>query len=154
VSVWEQRDEPVLRFLHDNPPDQGILWTNWLSEEPHADLPHVTKAEFERAVQTLHDAGYVSWESQEGEGGGGRYRQRLFVTGRGKQVLGEWPRFDALGDPGELAAVLERLAELAPTEEEASNFRKTAGLLRRGGTVALGALMKGALGAAMRGALG
>lgn len=152
-SVWEQRDEPVLRFLHDHPPRQGILWTNWLSEQPHASVPQLTEAEFERAVQTLHDAGYVACDLEQGEGGGGRYRQRFFVTGRGKQALGEWPRFDALRKPAELAAVLERLAELAPTEEEASNFRKTAGLLRRGGTVALGALMKGALGAAMRGAL-
>lgn len=154
MSVWERRDEPVLRHLHDNPPYQGILWTDSFSEQPYTDLPHLTEAEVEQAVQTLHDAGYVAWEAEQGEGGGGRYRQRFFVTGAGKQVLGEWPRFDALGEPAELAAVLDGLAELAPTEEEARNFRKTAGLLRRGSTVAIGALLKGALGAAMRGALG
>jgi hypothetical protein len=45
------------------------------------------------------------------------------VTGAGKQALGLWPRFDALGSPAELAAVLEALAEEAPTEEERSNLK-------------------------------
>jgi hypothetical protein len=117
VSVWEQRDQPVLRHLHDHPPYQGVLNTNWLSQEPHPDVPHLTQAEFELAVQTLHDAGYVAWEGEQGEGGGGRSRFRFFVTGAGKQVLGKWPRFDALGEPGELAAVLEWLADMAPTDE-------------------------------------
>lgn len=154
MGVWERRDEPALRFLQNNPPNEGILSTDWLSPEPHWDLPDLTQAEFELAVQTLGDVDYVAWDAEQGEGGGGRYRFGFFVTGAGKQVLGEWPRFDALGEPGELAAVLDRLAAMAPTEEEASNYRKTAAVVRRGSTVALGALMKGALGAAMHGMLG
>jgi hypothetical protein len=154
VSIWERRDLPVLRFLNEHPPYQAMLETNWLGEEVHPDFPHLTHAEVEGAVQTLHDAGYVAWKGEQTDGSGGRLRFDFLVTGSGKQVLGEWPRFDALGEPGELAAVLERLAELAPTEEEASNYRRTAALLRRGGGFALGALMKGALGAAVQGTLG
>ena len=96
----------------------------------------------------------MTWEYQEGDGGGGRFRQGFFVTGAGKQVLGDWPRFDALGQPQELAAVLDRLAEYAPTQEEATNYRRAASVLRRIAPPVLGALVKGALGAAARGALG
>jgi hypothetical protein len=153
VTVWAERDEPVLRFLNEQPPADGILWTNWLSEQPHADVPALTEAQFERAIETLHDAGYVTWEYQEGEGSGGRFRQGFFVTGAGKQVLGDWPRFDALGQPQELATLLDALADLAPTEEEASNYRRAAGVLRRVAPGVLSALMKGALGAVVRGTL-
>ena len=57
MTVWDERDEPVLRHLNDQPPTDGILWTNWLSDGPHADLPDLTEAQFERAVETLRDAG-------------------------------------------------------------------------------------------------
>lgn len=73
--------------------------------------------------------------------------------GKGRQVVA-WPSFDALGQPGELAAVLDRLAELAPTAEEASNLRKAAEAVRTRVPTYAGALLKGALGAAVRGALG
>jgi hypothetical protein len=85
MSLWDERDEPVLRYLNEHPVEHGILWTNWRSQEPHADLPHLTEAQFERAVETLHDAGYVAWEHQEGEGGGGRARQGVLVTGKGSR---------------------------------------------------------------------
>lgn len=154
MSIWERRDLPVLRWLNENPPYVGMLETNWVSEDKHPDFEHLTQADVDVAVQTLGDAGYVTWRDEGRDGGGGCHRLDFLVTGRGKQVLGEWPRFDALGESGELAAILERLAELAPTDEEASNYRKTAGLLRRGGTFALGAALKGALGVAVRQTLG
>lgn len=153
MSLWEERDEPVLRFLLDNPPEHGILWTNSANTGPHKELPGLTEAEFERAVETLTDAGYVAFDLLENEGGGGRNRQHFFVTGEGKQVLGEWPRFDALGQPGELARVLERLGEIAPTEEEASYFRRAAAAVRGYAPTAVGALLKGSMGVAARGML-
>lgn len=153
MSIWDDRDEPVLRYLLENPPRHRILMTNSMSDQPDERLPKLSEAEFERAIETLTDAGYVAFRDLQHESGGGRYRIGFFVTGKGKQVVGAWPSFDVLGQPGELAAVLERLAELAPTAEEASNLRRAAKAIRKHGPAYVGALLKGALGAAVRGAL-
>jgi hypothetical protein len=52
------------------------------------------------------------------------------VTGRGQQALGEWPLFDQLASPDTLALLLERLAEEAPSDEEARNLQRAASYAR------------------------
>jgi hypothetical protein len=118
MSLWTERDEPVLRWLSENPPHGNFLSTNWMHDGPDERLPQLTQAGFHRAVETLHDAGYVSSDGGMYESGGGVHFALFQVTGSGKQALGLWPRFDALGEPSELAAILDALAENAPTEEE------------------------------------
>lgn len=131
MSLWRERDEPVLRHLAANPPEHGMLWTSRTSEARHGELPDLTEAEVFRSVVTLGDAGYLAWRKGGGEGGGIWYFTDVQVTGAGKQVLGLWPHFEALGSPIALAALLERMAEEAPTEEERSNLRRTAGAVKR-----------------------
>ena len=154
MSLWEGRDKPVLAHLLARPPEHGMLWVNMLSEEPRPDFPQVSDSDFHLAVLTLHDAGYVSWTLTEAEGGGNRHFQDFMVTGAGKQALGLWPRFDALGSPGELAAVLEALAEEAATEEEGSNLRKAAEAVRKSAPDLVKAGLAGALSAAAKLTLG
>jgi hypothetical protein len=149
-----ERDELVLSWLDDNPPRANILYTNWISDAPHEGLPQLSQARFHRAVETLSDAGYVSCEVASASSGGRVSWTRFQVTGAGKQALGLWPRFDALGSPGELAAILEALAETAPTEEEASNLKRAAASIRRAAPGVIRSLAKAALGAAARGGLG
>ncbi len=84
MSLWADRDLPVLRFLHDHPPHDGMLETNRLSEKPHSDLPQLTEQDVHIAVQTLHDVGYVDFENQEGESSGGVLWQDILVTGAGQ----------------------------------------------------------------------
>jgi hypothetical protein len=79
---------------------------------------------------------------------------RFLVTGTGKQALGLWPRFDALGSPSELAAILEALADSAPTEEEASNLKRAARAMRRAAPGVIRGLAEAGLGAAARHVLG
>lgn len=98
MSLWSDRDEPVLRHLMANPPQHSILWTNRRAETPRADLSALTEAQFDLAVRTLRDAGYVTWGNSEGEGGGWAYMD-FQVTGAGKQALGLWPLFEALARP-------------------------------------------------------
>ena len=131
MSLWRERDEPVLRHLATNPPEHGMLWTSRTSEAPQEGFPALTEAEFFRAVVTLGDANYLTWTQGKGEGGGMWYFTDLQVSGEGKQVLGLWPHFEALGSPAALAALLERMAEEAATEEERSNLRQAAGAVRR-----------------------
>jgi hypothetical protein len=131
MTLWSERDEPVLRWLLENPPEAGILHINAGSDEPHAELTNLTQAQVSRAVETLRDAGYVSGDEGKPSTGGGFTVTRIMVTGTGKQAVGLWPRFDALGEPSELAAILDALADNAPTEEEASNLHRAAAAVRR-----------------------
>lgn len=124
MSLWLERDEPVLRHLAANPPEDGMLEAQPASDAPHAELRHLTEAEFLRSVLTLGDAGYLAWRQGKGKGGGILYFTQVQVTGAGKQVLGLWPHFEALGSPAALAALLDRMADEAATEEERSNLRR------------------------------
>jgi len=154
MSLWSERDEPVLRWLEANPPFGGFVSTNQYSSQPDQRLPELTQAQFHRAVLTLHDAGYLSYEAGTPQGGGGVSFTHFLVTGAGKQALGLWPRFDALGSPGELASILEALADNAPTEEEASNFRRAASAVRRAAPTVIRGLAEAGLSAAARHLLG
>ena len=155
MTLWAERDEPVLRYLVEAPPRARILVTYQGREEPHDGLPQLSHAQFHAAVEVLHDAGYVDSADATASIGMGRVSWTLFqVTGAGKQALGLWPRFDALGAPGELAALLEALADEAPTEEEETNLRKAAGVVRKTAPAAVRQLLTGALSAYARSHLG
>ena len=131
MSLWVERDELVLRHLVEHPPAAGMLWTESRSDQPRPGFQTLTEADFYRSVKMLGDAGYLSWTNSGGEGGGGWHFQDIQVTGAGKQVLGLWPGFTALGSPAELAALLDALAEDAATEEERTNLQRAAAAVRR-----------------------
>ncbi len=78
----------------------------------------------------------------------------FLVTGAGKQALGLWPRFDALGSPGELADILDALADNAPTEEQASNLKRAAAAVRRAAPGVVRGLAVAGLSAGARAVLG
>jgi hypothetical protein len=101
----------------------------------------------------LNDLGYVDGQVQY-ETGPGALFTHLRVTGRGQQALGEWPLFDEIASPATLALFLERLAEEAPTDEEASNLRRAAGYVRGLAVPALRAAAVGALAHVARAYLG
>jgi hypothetical protein len=74
-------------------------------------LPKLTQAAVYLALETLRDSGYLASDDGQWSSGGGFTITRIQVTGRGKQALGLWPRFEALGSPDGLAAILEGLRE-------------------------------------------
>lgn len=125
-ALSERRDLPVLRALADTD-DENILQGHLhLSADNESPLGlDLTIEEIYDAVLTLSDAGYVEGQLQH-EGGRSVLLSRFQITGRGYQALGEWPLFDELASPQTLALLLERLADEAPTREEASNFRRAA----------------------------
>jgi hypothetical protein len=131
VTLWDERDKPVLRWLVENPPRANMLTTHKSGTARHEGVPSLTQAQVHASVEVLYDAGYVASDEPQGAGGGGVHWTHFQVTGAGKQALGLWPRFDALGSPGELADILEALARNAPTEEEASNLKRAAAAIRR-----------------------
>jgi hypothetical protein len=124
MTAWERRDLPVLQALatsDDEDIRQGVLQ---LDAEKKLGLD-LTIEDVYDAVLTLADADYIEGELQH-ESGRSILITRFQVTGRGQQALGEWPLFDQLASPQTLALLLERLAEEAPTDEEAGNLRRAA----------------------------
>ncbi len=126
MTIWERRDLPVLRALADTEDDNILQVVLQLSSEEKTPLElDLTTGEVYDAVLTLMDAGYIEGELKH-EGGSSALVTDLQVTGRGLQALGEWPLFDQLASPETLAQLLERMAEEAPTVEEAGYLHRAA----------------------------
>jgi hypothetical protein len=113
----------------------------------------LSDAEIYEALMVLRDVLYVDFDVQLETGPGAHFNQ-LHVTGRGQQALGEWPLFDNIVSPETLALMLERLAEEAPSEEEASNMRRAARYVRTLSASSLRAFATGAVAALLRQSLG
>lgn len=155
MTVWERRDLPVLRALTTS--DDTYV------REGHLTIGHgrgkealgldLTDGEIYDSILTLGDAGYVDFRVQL-ETGPGAHFTSLTVEGRGQQALGEWPLFDTIASPETLALLLERLAEEAPTDEEADNMRRAATYVRKLGGPALQAFVTGAMATLARGMMG
>jgi hypothetical protein len=125
MTIWERRDFPVLQALatsDDEDIRQGVLQLDAEKKPVGLDL---SIEEIYDAVLVLADAGYIQGKLQH-ESGSSILITHFQVTGRGQQALGEWPLFDQLASPETLALLLDRLAEEAPTDEEAGNLRRAA----------------------------
>jgi hypothetical protein len=156
MTVWERRDLPVLEALatsHDEHVRSGFVSVRAGAPSEHLGV-ELDGAEIHDAILALADAGYVEATNVSYETGFGAIFTGLRVTGRGQQALGEWPLFDEIASPDRLAALLERLAQEAPTEEEAANMRKAADYARTVGAQTLRALATGALARLARIAMG
>jgi hypothetical protein len=150
VKTWLERDLPVLRYLHDNPPEGGFLEADYLDNAEELGLH---EEEFARAIATLGDAGYVAWTGGGGEAGRGEYWTGFYVTGEGMQALGEWPVFEALGEPAHFGALLDRLASMAANDDDEHNLEAVSLRVKRLAPDLLRALFVGAAQALARHAL-
>lgn len=135
MTIWERRDFPVLHALANSEDDN--VRHGFIDEDHAAEMLglELSNAEIHQALHTLGDADYIT----------GDYKAGLFtqlrVTGRGQQALGEWPLFTGL-TPITLAALLDRLANEAPTDEEAVSARSAASYLRSLPPAAFKAVMR------------
>ncbi len=155
MTVWERRDLPVLQALatsDDHYVREGYFSLGHDRGKQTLQLD-MSDAEIHDALLALADAGYVEFELTY-ETGPGALFTRLAVTGRGQQALGEWPLFDDIVSPETLALLLERLAEEAPTDEEATNMRRAANYVRGLSGATLRAFVTGATAAVLRHSLG
>ena len=130
MSLWETRDHPVLRAIADSNDDDilhGFLQVGGGQARRRLSL-ELSDEEIYTALLVLGDAGYLTGELNH-ESGDSAFFTKLRVTGAGHQALGEWPLF---GDPSPatLAALLEQLADEAPTTEEATNARRASHFVR------------------------
>jgi hypothetical protein len=121
VTTWERRDLPVLRAVAEKAVvEAGMLSLIRDGRTLGLDLDD---NETHLALLALRDAGYV--DAEVTYTGGGATFTRFLVTGRGLRALGDWPLFSPLS-PATLAALLERVADEAPTDDEATAARSAA----------------------------
>lgn len=154
-SYWTDRALPVLRALEA--PSNGQVRDGFLSigrgrAEKNLGVALSDDATHDTILQ-LHDAGYVEFKNVSYETGGGAHFSGLHITGRGLQVLGQWPRLEAIVSPLTFAALLDALAEYAPADE-ATEMKRAANFVRRVAGTTLTSLALGAGGQLLRGALG
>ena len=146
MTVWEQRDLPVLRALAALDLDSHAA--QWLSMRPGSRENELgldlDGGDLYDSILTLGDAGYVEGNLHMETGPSASFTG-VRVTGRGHQALGEWPLFDEIASPATLAALLERLAEEAPSDDEADAMRQSARYVGSIGGDALRAIATGAL---------
>lgn len=153
-DYWEERALPVLQALRNRDAPYGAAGVVMLGHGHDNDLGlDLSGREIEGTIWQLGDTGYVEYGEVHHIGGGGTMFSDLRVTGRGLQVLGEWPRFEAMISPATLAALVDRLAEYA-TPEEADQMHRAAGAIRRVATTGLRSVAFGAGGQLLRHALG
>ncbi len=122
---------PVLRALEASSDDRvrdGFLSIGRGRAEKNLGVELSDDAAHDTILQ-LDDAGYVEFKNVSYESGGGAHFSGLHITGRGLQVLGQWPRFEAIISPLTFAALLDAPAEFAPADEatemkRAANFRQ------------------------------
>jgi hypothetical protein len=154
-DYWTDRALPVLRALVSPSNDyvrDGFLSLGHGRAEANLGLKLPDNVVEDTTMQ-LADVGYVELNDITYESGGGAHISGLHASGRGLQVLGEWPRFEALVSPLTFAALLEALAEFA-TPEEARQMRRAAAVVRRLGGMALRSLAMGTGGQLLRNAMG
>lgn len=149
ATHWESVALPVLKALAEKEEalrERGLLQlgvgqdgAKWLGLD-------MNQGELFDTLYQLQDLGYVSFNVTL-EGGPGALFLDLRLTGRGLQVLGEWPRFEAWASPATLAAFAEQLAQFVSPDDR-SRLERAATYLRsqapgtiRGAAIAAGSQM-------------
>ncbi len=128
-TLWQDRALPVLKALHNQDSElaaAGILFLGG-GESDGLGLD-LTPGTIHQTILQLVDAGYVEHGEVSYYHPSGVTFTGLRVTGRGLQVLGEWPRFEAIVSPVTLAELVEHLADYAPADE-ATDVRRAAGVV-------------------------
>ncbi len=155
-DYWHDRALPVLRALNE-PTDAAFGQTRILTlgrngGQRTLGLSLPDGGVFDTILQ-LRDAGYVEYEETSFFHPGGVHVIGLKVSGRGMQVLGEWPHFELLISPITFAALLEALSDYAPAEEAAA-IKRSAVVVKGMSAAALKAVLMGAGSQLARHALG
>lgn len=140
MTLWEERDRPVLQFLFENKPAR-----EWFSPRGHASELGLTKDEINLAMQALKDDGCIAWANDYGDNEGGFDFSDILVLGNGMRELNQWPSSSETGlTPERFASMLERVGRGAPSEA-AKGISRYASRARTLGLDAFGKVVTAAL---------
>jgi hypothetical protein len=105
-------------------------------------------------LQALEDLGFVAIGKTQYETGNGAALSGVRIAGRGLQVLGQWPSFEAVVDPQAIVETLRRLEIYAPEVAQRTSLQRAAHVAKGLGPRALREVIAGVTAGAVRGNLG
>ncbi len=153
-DYWYERAMPVLDALRDHVAPYGSAGVLMVGPDRDNELGLDLSGDvIQETLLQLHDAAYVEWNDVSYYGGGGAAFVGVKVSGRGMQVLGEWPRFEAMVSPATLAELVDRLAGYA-SGDDAEQMRRAAGVIRCLAASGLKSVALGASAQLLRSSLG
>jgi hypothetical protein len=144
VTLWGQRDLPVLRFLFEN----KAARVEWFSPRNLVSELGLSRREINLAMQALRDDECITWANEYGDGEGGFDFRDILVLGNGMRALNQWPSEPGL-TPERLASKLEQLSQDAPPEA-AQGIGRYVARIRGLGLDAFGKLVSAWLNAQIR----
>jgi DNA-binding PadR family transcriptional regulator len=131
MSTWSETDEPLLRWVHEQP--SSFIPETWILRlelrrytKPSEEVPGLSTEQVDQALIRLQEHGLI--DGERGEAIGFSSWSRLRVTALGLQVLGEWPDLDKLASAASLKLLLNELADAAPDSEDQSALRRLIGV--------------------------
>ena len=129
-TVWEQVDEPVLRWVLARPrPEQGVIaWKFEREGGKTPELPGLADRAIHESLARLHDAGFV--DGNLSTTSGHWHWTSLRVTAQGLIILGEWPDLDRVAQAASIHRLLRALSDDAPPDEQDA-LRRAAGVVSR-----------------------
>jgi len=145
ATHWEAAALPVLQQLVEKEGalrERGLLQLGLGQEGAKWLGLDIDDGELFDTLHQLQDLGYVSFNLTLESGPGALFLD-LHLTGRGLQVLGEWPRFEAWSSPATLAAFAEQLAQFVSPDDR-TRLERAAQYLR---SQASGAIKRAAIAA-------
>ena len=119
MSVFSDRALPVLQALASSDDEHvkaGFLTVGHGRAATSLGVP-LEDGVIHDTLLALGDVDYVEWSGIAYETGPGAHFHGLRVTGRGQQVLGQWPFFELMITPSTLALTVDRLVEAAPDDD-------------------------------------
>ncbi len=127
ATLWEEADEPVLKFVQTFPFKFDLELDR---RGPTEELPSLTGEEFDSSLRRLEDFGLISWRSRSETIGYFRY-SGLRLAADGLRVLGLWPPREEALLASAVVQLLRALAEDSDSEVESKKLKRAAGVVAR-----------------------
>jgi hypothetical protein len=129
-TLWDQVDEPVLRWVASLPPSLEMeLHEFQLREsEPFAPIEGLDTRDVRESLHRLRSHGLIAGD--ESLSTHDETWHKLRVTAFGLVVLGEWPDLDRVATAASIHRLLRALADEAP-EQERTALVRAAGVVSR-----------------------
>jgi hypothetical protein len=130
MTIWQEIDEPVLRWVASLPSTLSMEMFELALVEPvpFEAIPGLDSRQVHDALSRLGSHGFI--DGRESPSMQKTVWNALRVTAQGLTVLGEWPDLDRVASATAIHRLLGALAEGAPDDEK-SALRRAAGVISR-----------------------
>lgn len=149
MALWDEIDEPVLRWVRSLPPVFDQDRTYEMATREAVACEHIAGLQSDQvheALQRLRGAGLVDGQTTEYVNGAKWYDLR--VTAAGLTVMDQWPDLDRVVSVAGLQLLLQQFADSATNNEDKGRMRRAAGAVGRLGDELVRGTIRGVGGSA------